>query len=131
MDDMAGADRYLREISSGIRLILEEIREERRRADEDRKGADEDRRQANEDRRQANEDRKRADEDRKRADQRFEEVCRQAAEDRKNLRRLILMAGNIGMDIRRTLAAHTALLQRIVSKLDAPRNGRGRRNGRA
>lgn len=133
MDGMPDRDRQMREILAGIRMIPEEMREDRRRAEEDRK---------------------RADEDRKRADERFEEIYRQAAEewretaedrrraeqDRKDFRRAILVVGKVGVDIRAAIkemrhsldglrgavGENTSVLRRIDRRLGAGGNGRRR-----
>lgn len=88
-DEVNPVERHLRDLSAGIRLILEELREGRRGAEEDRK----------------------------RGELHFEGFCRHAADvrtqarqDRRDQRRRTLLVRNIAMDIRGTLKAHTVSL---------------------
>jgi len=128
--DRGMADRELKEIMHGIKLVLEEMRELRRESFGDRKTAAEDRRQATEDRRQAMEDRRQATEDRAwfRAyledarDREGRRVREQRARDR--------VIARIGNTIVRTQREHTQLLQQIARRLDTRTNGRGNGHGR-
>ena len=90
-------------LGEGIRLVLEEMREDRLRADDYRRKADEDRRKADEDRRKADEDRRKADEDRRRIQVQFKALLTRLdghiAEQKKrdeDLSRLIRVLGDVG-----------------------------------
>ena len=72
-ESLADSERRSRNNETLFQNLLEESREDRKRADEDRKRADE--------------DRKRADEDRKRADRQFQALIAQANQDRIENRR--------------------------------------------
>jgi hypothetical protein len=117
----------LKNVESGIRLILEEMRDLKREAGEDHKQAAEDRKQAAKDRKQFLEYCRRADDDRGQ----FHEYCRRSDDDRKEMQRLIKVIAGVGVKIHKTQQEHTRILQEnprllrgIEKRLGASGNGR-------
>jgi hypothetical protein len=119
------------QLLAGFQLILEEMREDRKRADEDRRKADEDRRKADE-------DRIRAEEDRRRSEEKFQEMMRQIRIDRRSFQATLNTVAQMGIriersldridhslhGIRQTLHGHGALLKQFSRKLDVRSNGK-------
>jgi len=108
------ADEKFNKIFTGIQLILEEMRE---------------------DRRQAAGDRRQAAEDRRRSDDRFEHLVREGREHMDAIRRdgarrerqtqrILVRIEREGRAIRRSLDEHTVLLRHIARRMDAGTNGR-------
>jgi hypothetical protein len=118
---MGGQGPNEQRFDSGIRLVLEELRDLRVEMRADRERADADRRRADADRRRADEDHRR---ERRQADERFEKVMRETQRAWRGLR-------SVGLSIVKTLNHHTRILVRIERRLAAPgrwRSGQG--NGR-
>ena len=140
---MAGRGHDDRNLDSGIRLVLEELRDLRLEMRADRERSDGERRQADEERRQADEkwqkDRLRADaelrEERLRSDERFQQLLREFHADSARREAVTQKAfkdiRTVGLSIVKTLNHHTRILERIERKLGGRWNGRrGPENGR-
>lgn len=119
-------DRDLKEVSTGIRLILEEIRDLRWEGVEDRK-------QAAEDRKEAAENRKEAAEDRRAFREAFDRYSAEAASREKDLRKALVVIGNVGREfsnrlkgIQKGQAEQTQLLKEIRTAVRVRGNGNGR-----
>ena len=143
-----------RNLDSGIKLVLEEIRDLRVEMRVDRQRSDEEQRRRDEAQRLRDEERRRSDEawreERRQADESWQQERRQAAEawreERQQLhedsiRREAVMLKvvtdavkpihTVGLAIVKTLNRHTQILERIDRRLAGPGNGRrGRDNGR-
>ncbi len=105
-----------RDIMAGIRLILEEMRDDRRRADlrfEEVVRRSDDRMEAIA----------------RRSDERLEILAERWDEDRKRFNRTVLIAVQVAKDIRRTLKEHSVMLRAIARSLRTGSNGHGR-NGK-
>jgi len=118
----------------GIKLILEEMRDTRvdmRGMREDMRGMREDMRGMREDmlgmREEMREMRREADRDRARSDARFEKYVADTAKREADLSRALVIIGQTGRRILKTLDEHTVLLRQISRKLDV--RGNGRKNG--
>jgi hypothetical protein len=115
-------------LESGIRLILEELRDLRLEMRADRRRADEERRRADKERR-------RADAERRQSDERFERIRRDFGQDAARrdaaTQRAFKDIRTVGLSIVKTLNHRTRVLERIDRRLGAQGDGRPEDGGGA